>query len=688
MNKMIKISKLTHRTLHNTRFVLVPVLIVLLLAMACRSISDIAPAPSATPEPTLTPTPLPPVPVEPGVENPDEPVFITGDIPYTSPFFINTLDEPFVLLEDEAGAVKRDKDFTFRLESQAIGPVEVHRDNTVTYNLALPFIPQGTQIDVDNDGKKEAGVQIFAIAYWSNIWDGPFLERRDGTGWSTAYVSTLTDPERDDEIIGGILVVWSPDDQQSFPSGFGPDGSLFTEDDPAAPIPAGYNIVDLEQEPFHFYKEARPSITLNEGDIAVNDFSKMSYADAFKAMVDKVELEYPFTREKRITWQALYNEYAPAVAEASNAKDFYKVLHDFTQQIPDGHVGVQINGEAFLEAHGGGFGLVITELSDRRVIVSKVFPGSPAESAGILAGAEILTWNGTPVYDAITMVAPYFGPYSTEHSQRLGQVLFLTHVPPSTQVEVSFVNPGGLAQTVSMQAKVEIDSLLAGVPELSKDELQVPVEGQLLEGSGLGYVRVNTFSADYSLIARLWDHFLEGIIDNKVPGLIIDLRTNSGGSGQLALNFAGYFFDEDFVLYQSLYYSEISKTFEVSGLPAKIESGPLYFEGPVAVLVGPNCISACEGFAYALHQGGRATIIGNYPTAGAFGEVGRGQYKLPDDITMQFPTGRHETPDGQLVIEGVGVVPDITVPVTEASALGQEDTLLDAAVKELQDKIK
>jgi C-terminal processing protease CtpA/Prc len=55
---------------------------------------------------------------------------------------------------------------------------------------------------------------------------------------------------------------------------------------------------------------------------------------------------------------------------------------------------------------------------------------------------------------------------------------------------------------------------------------------------------------------------------------------------------------------------------------------------------------------------------------------------------MQFPTGRHETPDGQLVIEGVGVLPDITVPVTEASALGQEDTLLDAAVKELQNKIK
>ena len=38
-----------------------------------------------------------------------------------------------------------------------------------------------------------------------------------------------------------------------------------------------------------------------------------------------------------------------------------------------------------------------------------------------------------------------------------------------------------------------------------------------------------------------------------------------------------------------------------------------------------------------------------------------------------------ETPSGDLYIEGVGVVPDITVPITEASALGQVDAVLQAA---------
>ena len=90
------------------------------------------PTASFTPAPpTSTPTPLPTALVQPGAENPDEPVFITGDIPYTSPFFVNTLNDPLVLLEDQAGFVARDFEFEFKLEGQVIGPVEVLEDDSV-----------------------------------------------------------------------------------------------------------------------------------------------------------------------------------------------------------------------------------------------------------------------------------------------------------------------------------------------------------------------------------------------------------------------------------------------------------------------------------------------------------------------------------------------------------------------------
>ncbi len=615
--------------------------------------------PTMTAGSMVTPTLLPPRPIEPGVDHPNEPVRISGDIPYTSPFFLNTLSAPFVLLEDEAGFVRRDLEFIFPLESQVIGPVEILEDQTLRYSLPLPSVPQGTFVDVDNDNEQDRGVQVFAIAYWSNTWGDPFLEPRDGTGWSTAYASTITDPERDYEIIGGILIVWAPDDQQAFPTGFGEDGLLFTSDDPTAPIPAGYNIVDLNVQPFRVYKEAEPKITLIEGEVAVNDYSQMKYSEAFEALFQKVSSEYPFTVEKGIDWQALYDEFAPRIARARNQDDFYRALRDFAYAIPDAHVGISFNANVFFQEQGGSFGLVLAELSDGRVIVTQVLKGYPAEQEGIQVGAEIIQWNGKPIREAINEVTPYLGPYSTEHHKRLQQVIFLTRVPPYTTITITYKNPGTTqAKTATLTAEVDYDSLFAALPEFSLDELSPPIEAKVLDDSGLGYIRITTFSDDYNLLASLWNRYIQNAIDNKIPGLIIDVRINFGGSGALATDFAGYFFDEEMTISRSAYYNETTGKFEYEGLPTRIKPAPLYYEGPIAVLVSPYCISACEGYVYALTQGQRAIVVGHYPTAGAYGEVGRGQYDLPGDISMQFPTGRPETMDGKLLIEGQGIIVD------------------------------
>ncbi|MCZ7543512.1 MAG: hypothetical protein M5R40_08225 [Anaerolineae bacterium] len=76
---------------------------------------------------------------------------------------------------------------------------------------------------MDNDAEDETGVQIFAIAYWTNTWGDPFLEERDlqGGGWSSAYASTRVseDASTQYEIIGGKFLVYAPDDQQGLPIG-------------------------------------------------------------------------------------------------------------------------------------------------------------------------------------------------------------------------------------------------------------------------------------------------------------------------------------------------------------------------------------------------------------------------------------------------------------------------------------
>lgn len=664
--------------------------VIAIVTLSCQAVTGF-PEEIQTLQPTVKPTftPLPPIPVKPGEQNPDEPVFISGNIPYTSPFFLDSISEPFVLLEDQAGFINRNKEFTFSLAGQTIGPVEVHEDLTLSYFLTLPAIPQGTLLDVDNDGETDTGVQIFAIAYWSNTWGDPFLEERDGKGWSNAYVSTITDPDQDDEIIGGVIIAWAPDDHQSFPIGFGADGKLFTEDDPTEPIPAGYNLVNLDDEPFFIYKDSRPVLDLNEGVIAVNDYSDMDYSDAFDTLFKKVSQEYPFTKEKFIDWQALYEEFSPRVARARNESDFYQALRDFTWEIPDGHVGLSFDPQAFYELHGGGFGIVLTELSDGKVIASQLVPDLPAEEAGIQVGAELLSWGGKPIADALGEVRPYFGPYSTEHHKRLEQVAFLPHVPPDSRIQVEFRNPGqDNLEEKTLASEPEYASLFMALPYLTEEELSFPVSGEVIPETDIAYIRISTFSDDYHFMAYLWDRLINEIIsaENQISGLILDMRENSGGSSGLAFDFSGYFFDEEFPLFQSLYFNDLTGEFEMRDHPARITPAPAYYDGPIAVLVSPYCISACEAYAYALQQDGRSIIVGHHPTAGAFGEVGRGQYRLPDDLNMQFPTGRSETLDGELLLEGVGVIPDIFVPVTLESALGQTDAVLEAAIQAINDQ--
>jgi hypothetical protein len=44
--------------------------------------------------------------------------------------------------------------------------------------------------------------------------------------------------------------------------------------------------------------------------------------------------------------------------------------------------------------------------------------------------------------------------------------------------------------------------------------------------------------------------------------------------------------------------------------------------------------------------------------------------------------------EGAILIEGTGVVPSRTVPVTEESALGTQDTVLETAIQSLLEQIQ
>jgi len=218
--------------------------------------------------------------------------------------------EPLIILEDEAGFVDRNPSFLLPRASQTLGQITTDfRTSPFTYTLELPIEPQGSLRDVDHNGKQDPGVMVFAVAYWTNKFGDPFLEERDlfGGGWSTAYASTRVSQEvsRRDEMVGGKLLIYAPTSEQGFPSDFGPDGLLFTADDPITTVLPGYSVVNLDTKPFTFDRSRYQTIDLIEPDFAaLLDYSKLGYAAAFDALVETLSKEYAFTQYKHINWDA------------------------------------------------------------------------------------------------------------------------------------------------------------------------------------------------------------------------------------------------------------------------------------------------------------------------------------------------------------------------------------------------
>ena len=618
------------------------------------------------------------------------PVILEGSMNYTNPEPFSNVAQPLIVLEDQAGFVDRNHGFVLPLESQVIGVITGDFFTPpFTWTLSLPEVPQGSLRDVDHDGQEDKGVMTFAVAYWTNTFGDPYLERRDlmGGGWSTAYATTRanTNPSASGEIIGGKYIVWAPDDQQGFPSGFGDDGKLFTDDDPIVRLPAGYTLVDMDTAPFTFDRSARPQVDLIEPeDSALADFSKLSYTEAFDKMVAMFREEYAFTQLKGIDWDAMVAAFRPrfVAAEANNDVEAYRrALRDFMFSIPDGHITAPFVAEDFQRDVAGGLGMAIRELDDGRTVVNFVTPDGPAEKAGIKLGAEITELGGMPVGDFVANAKPYSAPFGTQHARRLQQLRYATRTPLGTQVEVTFKNPASdETQTATLTAAQEDASFRFSSLSRGLTGAELPVEFRILD-NGLGYVKIYSFFDNELLTVQLWEQMMKSLNSLGVPGLVIDLRQNGGGSGFLADQLAAYFFNEELVLGNTESYDKDLGKFSVD--PDLVQrffppDESLQYQGQVAVIVGPDCASACEFFAYDMTRQGRADIIGQYPTGGMGGS--RVLFLMPGPEGLLMPVGRPLDAEGNIIIEGTGVAPTVRVPVSEETLFSEDDVLLNTAV--------
>ena len=402
---------------------------------------------------------------------------------------------------------------------------------------------------------------------------------------------------------------------------------------------------------------------------------------------------YAFSDVKGVDWDALKEEYMPRFEEAEEDEsnvDYRRALRDFLWEIPDGHVNGGFVREDFLEAISGGIGMGIRDVDDGRIIVNYLLDAGPAADADILLGAEIVSINGVTATNWVDDTIAWSAPFSTDHNRRLQKLRYATRFEADSDVSIEFINPEETEPiSITISTVPEFDSFSQSSFFTGRSGLELPVEFELLD-EGIGYVEITGFLDNQLLTIQLWERMINNLNDNQIDSLIIDMRQNGGGFGNLADNMAAYFFEESFITGNAEEFDEDTGEFVTKPENARKFIPPpdrsLYYGGQIVVLVGPACASACEFFSYDMTIDNRATIVGQYPSAGLGGSVN--DLQMPDGETVRYTVGRAVDADGNIHIEGIGVQPDLVVPVTEETLFSEDDVILQTAIDFIEGNIE
>jgi hypothetical protein len=234
---------------------------------------------------------------------------------------------------------------------------------------------------------------------------------------------------------------------------------------------------------------------------SIPNYAGLGWSAGFAELHAEVRRSYAFGAWKGIDWDALYAEVAPQIADAEDAGDrqaYARALRAYAFALPDGHVGlIGADHGARAAAIGGSYGFALIELDDGRHIANVVVPDGPAARAGVRWGAEILSWGDRPIAVALAEVPTLWAdiPPATVEGRRVAQQRLLTRAPVSTQVNMTFRNPGGYlfvyprGQSLDAHGRIQIDSdcgLRGGVtPDIRVPLTEQSVRAMYTEGRDL-----------------------------------------------------------------------------------------------------------------------------------------------------------------------------------------------------------
>ena len=268
-----------------------------------------------------------------------------------------------------------------------------------------------------------------------------------------------------------------------------------------------------------------------------------------------------------------------------------------------------------------GLGISV-QMDDGAVKIVSPFKGSPADKAGLKAGDFITHIDGKLIYGL-----------------ELDEAVERMRGPAGSSIRLSILRSG-------RDQPFDV-TVTRGMIELE------PVTSELKAGN-IGYISVNEFSRDVGADVNAALKELRAQAGGKLGGLVLDLRSNPGGSLDEAVALSDLFLDKGQIVSQrgrgrrdTIYYDAES-----------VYRGDVAQGLSMIVLIDAGSASASEIVAGALQDQHRAVIMGER----SFGK-GSVQSLLPltRDSALKLTTALYYTPSGRSVQEG-GIEPDIRVP--------------------------
>lgn len=171
--------------------------------------------------------------------------------------------------------------------------------------------------------------------------------------------------------------------------------------------------------------------------------------------------------------------------------------------------------------------------------------------------------------------------------------------------------------------------------------------------SNMGYIELTNFAAP-SPSARKTVHAAMQFVAHT-DGLIVDLRNNFGGNGEMLSEILSYFFPAK--TYIGKTYNRIENKWSDVYIENKTDiTNGLKLGMPLYILISNRTFSAAESFAYTLQSMKRAVIIGNTSRGGAHATR---SFSIENAFVAFIPYSRGENAATKTDWEGVGVIPDI-----------------------------